>query len=119
MGCTKEKDKIKVGYIPIAECAQLYVAQEMGFFEKEGLEVEMLSLAGGAQILNALNSGSVDIGFSNVVSLVLHRAQGSKFFSIFGATYETKEHQNHAIFINPSMDTTIVGESIEGTILFC
>jgi len=34
-----KKDELTVGYIPISECAQLYVAIEMGYFEKEGLDV--------------------------------------------------------------------------------
>lgn len=97
-----KKDELRVGYIPISECAQLYVAIEMGYFEKEGLDVKLISLPGGDIILNGVNSGFIDVGFSNVVSLVLRRADNSNFFSIFGGTYETKENQNHAIFVNTS-----------------
>lgn len=101
--CTSsKKSHIKIGYIPIAECAQIYVAKEMGYFEKEGLEVDLISLSGGAPILDGLMSGSLDVGFSNVVSLIIRRAQDAKFFSVFGGTYETKEFQNHAILVSSS-----------------
>ncbi len=45
--CARKSEKVKIGYIPIADCAQLYVAIEKGFFEQEGLEIELLGLAGG------------------------------------------------------------------------
>jgi NitT/TauT family transport system substrate-binding protein len=95
----QERDPLRVRYIPIAECVQLYVAQEMGFFEAEGLEVKLISLAGGARILDALNGDSLDAGSSNVVSLVLQRSRGSRFRSCFGATIEDEDHQNHAILV--------------------
>ena len=31
---------LRIGYIPIADCLQLYVAVEQGFFAAEGLNVE-------------------------------------------------------------------------------
>jgi len=99
----KEKDTVKVGYIPIAECVQLYVAKDMGFFEKYNISVEMISLGGGAKILNALNTGSVDVGFSNVVSLILHKENGAELYSVFGGTYESEFYQNHALLVNANV----------------
>jgi len=100
--CREKPKNLRVGYIPIAECVQLYVAKDLGYFEKYDVNVELISLAGGANILNALNSNSVDVGFSNVVSLVLHKVQGSDFYSVFGGTIETRYNQNHALLINRS-----------------
>lgn len=98
-GRTDEEQPIRVGYIPIAECVQLYVAQEEGFFEREGIDVELVPLQGGALILEALSAGDVDIGFTNVMSLALARSAGADFYSVFGATYETSQNENHAFFI--------------------
>jgi NitT/TauT family transport system substrate-binding protein len=113
--CIPTKEKIKVGYIPIAECIQLYVAMDLGYFEKYNVEIEIISLAGGAEILNALNSGSVDVGFSNVVSLVLHKSQGSEFYSVFGGTLETQFNQNHALLINKSIESDNVKSILTGS----
>jgi NitT/TauT family transport system substrate-binding protein len=96
----KEVGVLKIAYIPISECMPLYVAKEKGFFEKEGIKVELISLAGGAPILNAINSGDIHIGFSNVVSLVLNNVQGFSFVAVYGATYETSRNQNHALLVN-------------------
>ena len=55
---------LKVGYIPIVSCLPLYAAVENGYFEQEGLKVEMSPMAGGQVIIPAMVGGSLDIGFS-------------------------------------------------------
>ena len=97
--CARKPEKLKIGYIPIADCAQLYVGLEKEFFEQEGLEIELISMAGGAKILEALAAGSVDIGFSNVVSLIQAKASGLKFIALTGGPIEDINHKEHAILI--------------------
>jgi NitT/TauT family transport system substrate-binding protein len=67
---------VKVGVIPIAPVAPLYLGVEKGFFEKEGLEVEPVVAQGGAAILPSVVSGELDFGFSNTVSLMIAREKG-------------------------------------------
>ncbi len=68
--------RLRVGIIPITEMLTMYVAADKGYFAQEGLEVEMIPMAGGAVILPALVGGSVDIAYSNIVSIILARAEG-------------------------------------------
>jgi len=113
MDCSSKPEKIKIGYIPIAESAQLFVGIEKGFFNEEGLIIETLSLPGGAKILEALATGSVDIGFSNVVSLILARESGLKFIALTGGGIEDSEHKLHAILIKK--DSSILSpKDLEG-----
>lgn len=91
--------KLRVGYIPIADCAQLFVAQDRGYFQAEGLAIELMPMAGGAKILEALQGGSVDVGFSNVVSLALAKDAGLPFVAITGGPLEDRQHIEHAILI--------------------
>ena len=97
--CANKPEELRIGIIPIAESAQLYVGIEKGYFKQEGLEIELLSLSGGAKILEALASGSIEIGFSNVVSLILARASGLKFIAITGGGIEDEDHKIHAIMV--------------------
>ena len=71
--------KVKVGIIPIVDCLQLFVAEEEGFFKQENLEVETITMAGGAVIAPAVNSGELDIGFSNVLSIIIAHEKGLDF----------------------------------------
>lgn len=105
--------KIKLGYIPIADCAQLYIAQENGFFKEEGLDIELIKFSGGAKILEALAGNSIDIGFSNVVSLILARNAGLDFQVIASGVTFDKTHQASGLMVlNESNINTL--QDLEG-----
>jgi NitT/TauT family transport system substrate-binding protein len=66
-----EPATLKVGVIPIADVAPLYLGVSKGFFEEEKLKIEPVLAEGGAAIVPAVISGSDQIGFSNATSLVI------------------------------------------------
>ncbi|MEA2331657.1 MAG: NitT/TauT family transport system substrate-binding protein [Thermoleophilaceae bacterium] len=66
---------LKVGVIPIADVAPLYLGIDQGFFEDEQLEIEPQLAEGGAAITPAVVSGDFQIGFSNTVSLLIAGSQ--------------------------------------------
>jgi len=100
-GCdtNKKPGNLKVGYIPIADCAQLYVAIDKGYFKEENLNIELVNLQGGSKILEALAGGSINVGFSNVVSLILSKDAGLDFVSITGGPIEDINHKEHAVIV--------------------
>jgi NitT/TauT family transport system substrate-binding protein len=89
---------VRIGYIPIADSGQLFLANN-GEFQRRGLRVELVSMAGGAKILEALAAGSIDVGFSNVTSLMLARQAGFSFKAITGGPVEDAEHREHALLV--------------------
>jgi NitT/TauT family transport system substrate-binding protein len=68
--------KLKVGVIPIADVAPLYIGIENGFFKEENLEIEPALAEGGAAIVPAVVSGDNQIGFSNTTSLLIASSKG-------------------------------------------
>jgi NitT/TauT family transport system substrate-binding protein len=70
-GGGSEVTTLKVGVIPIADVAPLYLGMEKGFFKEENLEIEPQLAEGGAAIVPAVVSGDYQLGFSNVTSLVI------------------------------------------------
>jgi len=62
---------LKVGVIPIADVAPLYLGRKKGFFKKEKLTIEPQLAEGGAAITPAVVSGDFQIGFSNTISLLI------------------------------------------------
>ena len=106
----RPKKVVNVGYIQIAECAQLYVALAQPYFSNEGLDVRLTPLRGGAEILPRVKNGSLDIGFTNVVSMVIENERagmsGPQTLKSLGAsTYETPTRLNHALLVRA--DSTI------------
>ena len=70
-GGTGEAVTLKVGVIPIADVAPLYLGMDKGFFKDEKLTIEPQLAEGGAAITPAVLSGDFQIGFSNTISLLI------------------------------------------------
>ncbi|MDO5739974.1 MAG: ABC transporter substrate-binding protein [Ornithinimicrobium sp.] len=68
--------EIKVGVIPIVDTAPIFLGQEKGFFEEEGLKLEIVQTTGGAAAVPGVTSGSFDVAFGNTVSVMVAVDQG-------------------------------------------
>jgi NitT/TauT family transport system substrate-binding protein len=66
---------LKVGVIPIADVAPLYLGMKNGFFEEAQLKIDPQLAEGGAAITPAVLSGDFQIGFSNTISLLIAASQ--------------------------------------------
>jgi NitT/TauT family transport system substrate-binding protein len=70
-----EATTLRVGVIPIADVAPLYLGMQEGFFEEERLTIKPQLAEGGAAITPAVVSGDFQIGFSNTISLLIAASQ--------------------------------------------
>jgi NitT/TauT family transport system substrate-binding protein len=71
--------KLHLATIPSDFAAQLYYAKDQGFFQKAGFDVDITPLNAGPAIAAAVAGGTIDLGFSNVVSLALAHDKGLPF----------------------------------------
>ena len=55
-----EKTRIKVGFIPIIDCAAIVLAEELGAYERQGLEVEIRREVSWANVRDKLALGVLD-----------------------------------------------------------
>src|SRR3954467_9349034 len=62
---------LKVGVIPIADVAPLYLGIKQGYFKQEKLTIKPRPAEGGAAIVAATVAGDDQIGFSNTTSLLI------------------------------------------------
>src|SRR6184192_3699457 len=95
---------LHIGYLPIAECAHLYVGIAKNFFADEHLDVQLQPMKGGSAILPAIQSGDLAIGFTNVPSMIivdshLKPTDGHYILSLVGASYERPANLNHALLV--------------------
>jgi len=89
-GAPPEKAKV---VIAVGGKAALYylpltLADRLGYFHDEGLQVEMLDFAGGAKALQAMMGGSADVVSGGFDHVMVMRARGQKLrgFVLQGAT---------------------------------
>src|SRR5689334_20156125 len=64
-------------FITLGRHAPFYVAIDKGFYKEEGLNVNIVPAKGTAQGIQNVESGIAQIGFTDVASLVVARAEGS------------------------------------------
>jgi len=64
-------------FITLGRDAPFYVAIDKGYYKDEGLNVNIIPAKGTAQAIQNVESGIAQIGFTDVASLVVSRAEGS------------------------------------------
>lgn len=91
--------KLKIGYIPILDCSQIYVASQLGYFAENGLDVELVPLAGGSAIIQALSTDAIDIGFANLTSVVFYEQSSPPLTRLAGGTKMDVNHSEAGLVV--------------------
>ena len=92
-------EKVSVGLIPITDVAPVYLGVQEGYFQEEGLELDVQLAQGGAAIVPAVMTGDYQFGYSNVVSLLVAQDKGLPITVVSNGSTSTNE---------PGSDTTEV-----------
>jgi NitT/TauT family transport system substrate-binding protein len=77
---------VKVGVIPITDIAPLYLGTRKGFFEAAGLAIQPTVLQTGPANIAALINGSLDIGFTASIPLLVAETKSVPVKIVAGAT---------------------------------
>lgn len=72
----QETTLLRVGYLPVGVYSYFWRAQDAGYFEEENIEIELVPMAGGGQIIPALQSGSLQFGISDALGVLNARNGG-------------------------------------------
>ncbi len=67
---------LKVGVLPIADVAPLYLGAKKGFFKQERLAIKPQVMQGGAEVTTAIASGKLDVGFAAAEVLIVAKSKG-------------------------------------------
>jgi NitT/TauT family transport system substrate-binding protein len=67
---------LKVGTLPTDGCSVIFYAKELGFFQKNGLDVDIQTMPSGPAIAAAVAGGALDIGVANVATVAQARLHG-------------------------------------------
>ena len=70
---------LKIGIVPVEAAAELFYGIDMGFFKKQGLDIDLQVMQNGAAIASAVAGGSLDIGFADTISISSAHARGLPF----------------------------------------
>ena len=93
---------IKMGVIPIEAGAEPFFAADMGFFKKQGLDVEMETMQNGASIASAVAGGTLDVGFADTISVASAHSHGLPFVVLAPALLNSYVAPTLAIMVSGS-----------------
>jgi NitT/TauT family transport system substrate-binding protein len=102
-----ELTPIEVGVVPVVDVAPLYLGISQGFFEEEGLDVEPVPAQGGAAIIPAVVNGDQQIGFSNIVSLLIAQTENVPVQIISQGVQATDDAENDTAAVGVAADSDI------------
>jgi len=100
-------------FIPLGRHAPWYAAIAEGYYKDEGLDVSIIPSQGTAQTIQAIEAGTAQLGFTDVPSLVLARANGAKV-KMVALNYEKAPY---AIFSLSTGANVTTAKQLEGLTL--
>jgi NitT/TauT family transport system substrate-binding protein len=80
---------VRIATSPAESYAQAFYAQDAGFYQKAGLNVEVTLLGTGAAVSTAVAGGAVDVGVATIVNLANAITRGVPFVMIAPAVLTT------------------------------
>ena len=92
-----EMTKLRVGYLPIGIYSYFWRARDAGYFKDEKLEVELVPMAGGGQIIPALQSGALQFGVSDALGVLNARNGGIPVTYVTFNFSQSSDNPTHAV----------------------
>jgi NitT/TauT family transport system substrate-binding protein len=96
-----EKTTINLGVLQAIDCSGAQIAIEKGLFKKEGLDVKPVLLQSGAQSIDKLNNGELDMSFGNWVSFIKAQQKGVINLKFIGEAYVSTPNSNFGLVTSP------------------
>jgi len=105
---------IKVAAIPGDISAQVWYAQDLGYFRQVGLNVEVTPITNGGAISAAVASRAVDIGYSNFITIAVAHERGIPFEVIAPANLHIASAPTAALLCVQASPPIRTGKDLEG-----
>ena len=69
-------DTVKIGYLPSDHDAALFVADAQGLYKDKGINIELVQFNNGGDLMTAMASGEVDVGYVGIAPVLSSVAKG-------------------------------------------
>lgn len=79
-----QESTLRVGCVPTDGFSEAWYAQEMGFFQKAGLTVEITTMNNGQGSVTAIAGNAIDVGISSVIAIANAAIRGIPMVYIGG-----------------------------------
>jgi NitT/TauT family transport system substrate-binding protein len=108
----EKPSKIRFGTLPVLQALPLYVAQDKGFYGREGLDVELIPFNTAAEKDIALAAGSIDGYFGDLLTPIVLRGNGRDVFIVV-TNYDTRyDRRMFAVLGKPGSSYKAIGDLV-------
>lgn len=90
---------IRIGALLIDNTAEVFFAQDQGFWKNAGLSVDISTFQSGSAAASALASGAVDISIADAVSMAAAHSRGIPLVYLAPATIYTQTQPAYALLV--------------------
>ena len=91
---------VRVATIPIDAGSEVYYAQKLGFFAKNGIQVEITPLNSGSAVTAGVVGGAADVGQSNAVPLSQAHERGIPLVIVAAANHYSGKAQQAGLIVD-------------------
>ena len=96
----EDDDVVRIGVLPVIDTLPLYVAQEQGLFEKEGVKVELVQFSSAAECITAFTAGKIDGYFGDLMKTLILKSSGEDV-KVVTIAHHTSDHRMFALLAPP------------------
>ncbi|MBQ6218536.1 MAG: ABC transporter substrate-binding protein [Methanosphaera sp.] len=101
---SRNDDTIKIGYLPSDHDAALFVANATGMYKDAGLDVELYEYNNGGDLMSAMASGDLDVGYVGITPVMFSMSKGVPVRIVVGAQNEGSGLLSHSSSIKSISD---------------
>ncbi|MFZ5647412.1 MAG: ABC transporter substrate-binding protein [Bacillota bacterium] len=106
-GCGgRKEEKIRIGLLPIVDSLPFYVASEKGYFQEEGLSVQLINFDSAMERDSALQAGEIDGTLGDVLAVAALNNSGTAVKMVSLGLGETGKEGRFAILSSPGSGIT-------------
>lgn len=87
--------KVTVGYLPFVSFAPVFLSIDLGYFKKQGIEVELINFASGATQMAPLSTGELDVAIGGANAGLLNGFNSGMDFKIVADKGQNREGKNY------------------------
>jgi NitT/TauT family transport system substrate-binding protein len=113
-GAAQQRQSVRIAVASVETGATVYYAQDLGYFERAGLDVTISHLDNGAAISAAVLSGAVDVGFANPTSLEIAHTKGLPLTILAGAGLHDAAHPSNGLIVVANTSPIRTGKDLAG-----
>ncbi len=97
-------ETVKIGYLPTDHDAALFVANATGMYKDAGLAVELYEYNNGGDLMSAMASGDLDVGYVGITPVIYSITKGVPVRIVAGAQNEGSGLVSHSSSIKSISD---------------